>query len=311
MNYKDYYKTLGVSKSASKKEIQDAFRKLARQYHPDRNKGNKQAEEKFKDINEAYQVLSDSQKRQKYDQFGAQWGQYSRGGGRPEDFDWGRWTAGPGGSGRTVSAEDLQDILGGLGGMGGFSDFFETLFGGGLGRGQVRGGQPRQVRGRDVEHEVEITLEEAYNGATRVLQRSGGGRGEVRIPKGVRTGSKVRLSGAGAQAGDLYLKIKVLPHFTFKREKDTLRVNIPVDLYTAILGGEIAVPTLKRTAHLTIPPHTANGRTFRLRGLGMPLLKSPDKYGDLLAKVDVQLPKKLSEQEKQLFEQLRALQGKA
>lgn len=330
MEYKDYYKILGVNKNASEKDIKRAYRKLARQYHPDVNPNDKAAEEKFKDINEAYEVLSDPEKRKKYDQFGSQWQQFQRHGGRPEDFDWSQWATGPFGGRtytRTVSPEELEEILGRGFGGGGFSDFFEMLFGG-MGRrgstgatgfedlfGDLRQRQARSAQGRDIEQPVEITLEEAFRGTTRMLQREDGSRLEVKIPRGVRTGSRVRVAGQGMRgaggqpAGDLYLKIKVAPHRVFERDGDDLKTHVPVDLYTAVLGGEVQVPTLERSVMLTIPPETSNGRTFRLRGLGMPNLRNPDRRGDLYATVDVQLPKKLTEKEKQLFRQLRDMRA--
>jgi len=321
MDYKDYYKTLGVSKTASKDELKKAYRKLARQYHPDVNPGNKAAEDKFKEVNEAYEVLSDPAKREKYEKFGSQWQQYERGGGRPENFDWTQWTSRPAGQTytQTISPEDLEQILGGMGGVGGFSDFFEMLFGnlGGrpagrrsaTGREQTR----RSLRGRDNEQPMQISLEDAFRGTTVSLQWQGGKRVEAKIPPGVRTGSRVRLSGqgeagaGGGQAGDLYLKIEVLPHPVFERDGDDLKVSIPVDLYSALLGGKVMVPTLERPVELTIPAETNNGMVFRLRGLGMPLLKNPQERGNLYATAQVQLPSKLSQAEKDLFEKLRAL----
>jgi len=322
MEYQDYYQVLGVGKSASADEIKKAYRKLARKYHPDVNPGDDAAEEKFKQLNEAYEVLSDSEKRQKYDQFGAQWRQYERAGGRPEDFDWARWAGQPGGQRtqrRSVTPEEFEQMFGG---SGGFSDFFETLFGG-MGRQQAGGStdfagrqyQPRPNRGRDVEHSVQVTLEEAFHGTMRTLQWEGGRAIEARIPRGVQTGSRIRLGGqgetamAGGQAGDLYLRVEVLPHTTFEREGDNLRVAVPVDLYTAVLGGAIEVPTIDRTVKLTIPSETANGKVFRLRGLGMPSLRNPDERGDLYAAIEVQLPQNLSEQEKELFQRLRDLRA--
>ena len=315
MDYKDYYQTLGVSKNADKEEIKKAYRKLARKYHPDMNPGNKASEEKFKEINEAYEVLSDPEKREKYDRFGSQWQQYERGGGRPEDFDWSQWTGSPGGGSytRTMTPEELEQILGGAGGLGGFSDFFETLFGGMGRRTQGAGGQRgmRSRRGRDSEQAVQISLEDAYRGTTVNLQWEDGRRLEAKIPAGVRTGSKIRLNGqgepgvGGAQAGDLYLIIEVRPHAGFEREEDDLKVTVPVDLYTAVLGGKVNVPTLDRPVELSIPPETMNGKVFRLRGLGMPGLHNPEQRGNLLATVQVQLPKDLSQEEKQLFQKLR------
>jgi curved DNA-binding protein len=326
MEYKDYYKTLGVDKQASADEIKKAYRKLARKYHPDVNPGDKSSEERFKEINEAYQVLSDNEKREKYDRFGSQWQQYERAGGRPEDFDWGAWRAQPGtGPGgvytREVSPEEFEQMFGG--GLGGFSDFFETLFGGGGIRGagsrdrsiyeEVRGA-PRARRGRNVEHNVRISLEEAFRGTTRVLEWEGGRRIEAKIPPGVRTSSRVRLSGQGEvgfgeAAGDLFLKIEVAPHTKFEREGDDLRVNIPIDLYTAVLGGEVEVSSIDRTVTLNIPPETNSGTVFRLRGLGMPKLSNPEERGDLFATIEVQTPKNLKAEEKELFENLRDMRG--
>ena len=342
MDYKDYYKILGVERNADDKEIKRAFRKLAQQYHPDKNPGDKVAEAKFKEINEAYTVLSDADKRSKYDRFGAQWEQYSRTGGRPEDFDWGGWSGMGGGGGggrsggytRTVTPEEFEQMFGGMGGSGsGFSSFFESLFGGaGMGGGgntqSMGGGQYRTRTGprygfnfdpraaaqnpgaptaARADAEVEVTLEEAYRGATRILQAEDGTRMEVNIPRGVKTGSRVRMRGSAPGAGDIYLRIVVDPDPRFTREENDLRVKLPVDLYTALLGGEAQVPTLDRPVVLKIPAGTQNGRTFRLRGLGMPDLKNPDQRGDLFAEVEVQLPTNLTDEEKQHFEALRKL----
>ena len=226
---------------------------------------------------------------------------------------------------QTISQEDLEKILGGMGGAGGFgaggfSDFFESLFGnlggspGGrrgssAGREQTR----RTLRGRDNEQSVQISLEDAFRGTTINLQWEGGRRVEAKIPPGVRTGSRIRLSGqgeagaGGGQAGDLYLKVEVQPHPAFERDGDDLKTTIPVDLYTALLGGKVMVPTLERPAELTIPAETNNGKVFRLRGLGMPQLKNPKERGNLYACVEVKLPTKLSQAEIELFEKLRGL----
>jgi curved DNA-binding protein len=321
MDFKDYYQILGVKKDASVDEIKKAYRKLARTHHPDVNPGDKSAEERFKDINEAYQVLSDPEKRKKYDQFGTQWQQYERTGGRPEDF-WTQWGGQPGqGRGRagtrTMSPEELEQMFGGAGGGFGFSDFFDALFGGGFpGAGGVRGQGQTRVRprkGRDAEHSIDITLEEAFYGTIRALQWEDGRRIEARIPRGVKTGSRVRLQGQGSTgagggaAGDLYLQVRVLPHDRFERDGDDLHVRVPVDLYTALLGGEVNVSTIDQSVSLTIPAETANGRVFRLRGLGMPKLKNPDERGELYAAVEVQLPRNLSQRERELFEELRSI----
>ena len=315
MEYRDYYKLLNVNKTASQDEIKKAYRKLARAYHPDVNPDDPNAEEKFKDINEAYQVLSDAEKREKYDRFGSQWKQYQQTGGSAEDFDWSQWAAQGqrGGSQyRTVTQEELEQMFGG--GLGGFSDFFETLFGGAAGARSARrsSGQPgRQTmqRGGDIEHTVEVTLEEAFHGTTRLLTFEDGRRIEASIPPGVKTGSKIRLSGqAGGGmtgSGDLFLKIKVQPHSAYKREGDHLRIGQPVDFFTALLGGEVTVATLDKAVKLTIPPETDSGKTFRLKGLGMPKLGKPDQRGDLYAQVEVQVPKNLTAEQKEKFKALQ------
>jgi len=318
MEYKDYYKILGVNRDASTDEIKKTYRKLARKYHPDMNPGDKSAEDKFKEINEANEVLSDPEKRKKYDQFGSQWQQYSRSGGRPEDFNWSQWGSSQGGGGyaRTVSQEDLEEMFGG--GFGGFSDFFEMLFGGSLRQRQsTAAGKASQARQRqqvqDAEHPVEITLEEAFYGTTRNLAWEDGHKIEASIPKGVKTGSKVRLSGQarssqrGIPAGDLFLKVKVLPHAVYTRDGDDLKLNVPTDIYTMILGGVVPVSTIDKTVQLTIPPESSNGKVFRLRGLGMPKLGKTDQRGDLYAKIEAKLPTNLSVKEKSLIEELRKI----
>ncbi len=312
MEYKDYYKILGVKRNASEKEIKKAYRKLARQYHPDVNPGDKTAEERFKDINEAYEVLSDPEKRRKYDQLGSSWQQWQRRGGDARGFDWSQWFSGAQPGGVRVEYRDLGD-LGDLFG-GGFSDFFQSIFGGmggpRTGWTETRRAQPR--RGQDYTQPVEITLEEAFRGTTRVIQKDGR-RLEVKIPPGVRTGSKVRVAGEGSPgigggaSGDLYLEVEVLPHSLFEREGDDLRCEVPISLYTAVLGGEVKVPTLSGNVMLKIPAGTQGGRTFRLQGKGMPSLRNPQKRGDLYARLRIQVPQKLSRREKELFRELASL----
>ncbi len=304
MEYKDYYKTLGVSKNATEKEIKSAFRKLAQQYHPDKNPGNKKAEDKFKEINEAYEVLGDPQKRAKYDRLGASYAQWERAGRPGGGFDFSQWST-PGGT--RVDYGSLDELFG----EGGFSDFFNSLFGGfGAGRGGLRTGG--RVRGEDLEQPVEISLEEAFSGARRTLQMDHR-RIEVAIPAGAKTGTKVRISGeggAGQVKGDLYLVVTVAPHPRFQREGDDLRADFPLDVYTAVLGGEARVPTLSGEVVLTIPPGTQSGRTFRLAGQGMPKLRHPKERGDLYARALIQIPARLTEQERKLFAELAALRRK-
>ena len=324
MNVKDYYQLLGVTKTASTEEIKKSYRKLARKYHPDINPGDASAEERFKDINEAYEVLSDADKRSKYDRFGSQWQQYERAGGAADDFDWSQWgSAGarqPGG-GRTysqsISPEEYEQIFGSQG-SGDYSDFFESLFGGGGRRPGAAGfgGQQYQQRprkGRDSEYELDVTLQEAFNGGTRSLQFDDGRVIDAKIPRGVRSGSRVRLSGlggpgtGGAEAGDLYLKINVLPDNTYDRQGDDLNISLPVDLFTMLLGGSVPVSTIDRTVKLSIPKGTSSGKQFRLRGLGMPKLKNPDERGDLFATVQTDIPQNLTEEEMRLVKQWRSL----
>ncbi len=303
MDYKDYYKILGVDKSASSDDIKKAYRKLARKYHPDVNPNDKVAEERFKEINEANEVLIDPDKRSKYDRLGSSWQAYQRAGGQG-GFDWSEWVTGANRGGYV----DLNDILGGSARSGSFSDFFEAIFGT---MGQARSA-PRQ--GQDYTQKVEISLEEAFNGASRVL-RVGGRRIEVKIPRGAKSGTKVRVRGEGAEGaaggpkGDLYLEIEIAPHPTFERVGDDIYTELPVDLYTAVLGGEATVPTFKGKIKLRIPPETQSGRTFRLKAQGMPHLKQPDERGDLYAKVVVQLPQNLTPEEIALFEELADMRG--
>lgn len=305
MEYKDYYKTLGVDRNAEEKEIKKAYRKLARQYHPDVNPGDKAAEEHFKDINEAYEVLSDPEKRRKYDQLGSSWQQWQRTGRDPGGFDWSQWSSAAQPAGVRVEYRDLGD-LGDLFGGRDFSDFFQSIFGG------MGAPQSRPRRGQDYTQPVEITLEEAFQGTARMIQKDGR-RLEVKIPPGVRTGSKVRVAGegspglAGGAGGDLYLEVNVLPHSIFEREGDDLHCEVPVSVYTAVLGGEIKVPTLSGDVMLNIPPETQSGRTFRLRGKGMPNLRNPKKRGDLYARLMIQIPPKLSQRERELFRELANL----
>ena len=294
MEYKDYYKTLGVAKTASEKEIKAAYRKLARKHHPDVNPGNKEAEARFKELGEAYEVLGDKEKRKQYDELGANWKAYSRGG--PQGQPW------PGGGARV----DFGD----LGGAGGFSDFFRTFFSGG-GGGFGGFGEDAFAPASDAEGEVELTLAEVFRGTTREVAVGGTRRRvEVKIPPGVREGSRVRVAGeggkgAGGRRGDLYLRVRIAPDPTFERKGDDLLTTLRAPLTSAVLGGEAQVPTLEGPVGIKIPAGTPAGQVFRLRGQGLPKLGAPGERGDLLATLAVELPRTLTDRQRELFEELR------
>ncbi|MEA1978114.1 MAG: J domain-containing protein [Chloroflexota bacterium] len=296
MEYKDYYKVLGVDRSASSDEIKRVYRKLALKYHPDKNPDDSQAEEHFKEINEAYEVLGDSTKRAKYDQLGSSYRSWERTGSQPGSFDWSEWMQGGQGGGVRVD-------------IGGFSDFFSAIFSGMSAQQQGYRTQGRRL-GRDIKQPVTITLSEANTGTTRVLTVNGK-KIEVTIPPGSRTGTKVRVSGlgeAGAQkTGDLFLVITIAPDPRFKLEKDDLYTRVNVDLYTAILGGEVEVPTLSGNVVLTIPAGSQPDQSFRLKGRGLPNLRNKKKRGDLYARLDISLPRKLNSRERKLFKELAKL----
>jgi curved DNA-binding protein len=321
MEFQDYYAVLGVPKTATEKQIRTAYRKLARQHHPDVNPGNQEAEERFKQINEAYEVLSDADKRKKYDEVGEHWREYEQyqrareaAGGAPP-FDSGAAPGqGPGGvryEYRTANDDDLRDMFGD---ESPFSEFFESMFGqAGAAQPGRRGGSARQGRARagaDLEQPVEVSLADAYRGTALQLEiRSQDGktrRLEVKIPAGVRTGSRVRIAGqggpgsAGGAAGDLYLVITVRADPRFERRGDDLYVDVKASLETFLLGGEVHVPTPDgRTLALTIPSGTQDGRVFRLRAQGMPHLGGKGR-GDLHARVHVQLPSRLTRRQQEL-----------
>jgi curved DNA-binding protein len=289
MDYKDYYKILGVERKASEAEIRKAYRKLAMQYHPDRNPEDKQAEERFKEINEAYQVLSDPQKRAHYDRLGSDYSNWQRRG-APGDFNWDQYGGFPGGT--RVSPDEMQDI---------FSDFFRTIFG-------IRGEEPgsRHSQAQGYQQELEISLDEAYKGTTRVLQ-SNGKQKQVRIPAGVRTGSKVRVAGAGPNGLDLYLIVDVKDDKRFERRGDDLHTTATVSVFTAILGGEADVETLNGKVKLNIPAGTQPEQVFRLTGRGMPHLKNINEKGDLYVRLKVQIPKYLSAKQRDLLDEASRL----
>lgn len=338
--YKDYYKTLGVQKTADAKAIKQAYRKLARKYHPDQNPGNAAAAERFKEINEANEVLSDPEKRRRYDELGADWARYAEAGA-------GGFGARPGGAGPGGYRVHVDQS----GDLGDFSEFFRTFFGDHGARESPFqgvefedrgpfGGRGRARRGQDLQTEVEITLEEAHAGTRRTVEfqqlepcgtcrgsgRQGkgpcgtcGGTGqvprsyrvEVKIPAGVRDGSRVRAAGEGGAGagggtrGDLYLRVRVQPHPLFERREDDLHVELPIAVWEAALGAEVEVPTLRGKVAMKIPPETSSGRTFRLPGYGLPHVKGG--RGDQYVRVRIVLPRELSAREQALFEELHGL----
>jgi curved DNA-binding protein len=294
MEFRDYYKTLGVERTADEKTIREAFRKLARKYHPDVNKA-KGAEDRFKEINEAYQVLGDAEKRARYDQMY----EFQQHGGT----DWASAFGGMPGGVRTGRARTFRVDLGGLGG---FSDFFEQFFGdlGGEVQ-QARGGTWVDTAPPPEAPPLEISLEEAYHGVRKSVELQVNGvreRGEVTIPAGVRSGQRIRLGGT-KERGEVTFAVQVRPHPLFERRDDDLYVDVPITLTEAMLGAEIEVPTLDGRVKMKIPPETQNGQQFRLRGQGMPRVRGKDR-GDQIVRVKVVLPQRLSPRERELFEEL-------
>jgi curved DNA-binding protein len=336
MDYKDYYSVLGLNRKASEKEIKKAYRKLAAKYHPDRNPDDPSAEDKFKEVGEAYEVLSDPEKRELYDKVGKDWKQYQRAGGNGGGFDWSQYaqqgqSQGFQGGQRTYRRVNMDDFFNrqSSGGQGHpFSSFFETLFGGAgpgspfaggaqtreqtfrdqanAGRGQQRNHQPPK---KNITTETTISLKEAYKGTQRTV-RIGEEKMKVKIPAGIKNGQKLKLKGKGSATvpngprGDLFLKINIDMPERYERKGKNLYLAQPVDLYTAVLGGETTIPTVNGSAKLTIPAGTSGGKLFKLKGLGMPEFNKPRKKGDLFVRVQIQVPADLSEQEKNLFKKL-------
>ncbi|MES2766147.1 MAG: J domain-containing protein [Bacteroidota bacterium] len=315
MQFKDYYKTLGLTKGASADEIKKAFRKLAREHHPDKNAGNKESEAKFKEVSEAYEVLSDADKRKKYDQLGSRYKDYERSGGRADDFNWQEWAANQGAGG---------GFSGGAGGgfsgdqFGGMSDFFKNVFGGnfsgGGGFGDAGGARrtARAAKGADVQANAEISLEEAYKGTARLVT-VGDHKLEVKFKPGISDGQTMKISGkgmpgsGGGPAGDLLISVTIVGMDGYERRGDDLYKDMPVDMYTAVLGGSVTISTFRGKLKVTVPPEIQQGHLLKLKSQGMPLYGKPDSYGDLYVRLQVQTPQKLSDKEKELFKELAEL----
>lgn len=303
MDYKDYYKALGVDKKATNAQIKKAYRKLARQYHPDVNPNNAEAERKFKEINEAHEVLSDEEKRRKYDELGADWQRYQHAGtGRGQTqggFDWSQYQQAGGGGFESFGGDDSN-----------FSDFFSNIFGSMGGR----GGSSRAGAGQDYQAELELTLEDAYRGGPRTLNVNGKSL-RITIKPGVEDGQTIRLRDQGAPGrnggpnGSLYITLRVLPDARFARLGNDLTQEVQVPLYRALLGGEQVVDTLSGPVKINIKPETQNGTRLRLRGKGFPVYGKDGEFGDLYLHLTVQLPQRLTDKEKELIQQLAALRN--
>ena len=319
MDFKDYYQILGVAREATPEEIKSAFRKLARKYHPDVNPGDQQAESRFKEVSEAYEVLGDSEKRKKYDELGSGWRDFQSSNQNPEQnggpgetgagFDWSRWyTHGAGGGEQRPDFEGFEDIFQG---PGSFSDFFENLFGY-----QKRNGFHKDFqgvrKGVDYRSQLVLELDEIYHGARKTLELDNR-RIQVRVPGGIKSDQSIRLKGQGGPGGpqgspgDLYIKIIARPHDHFKRRGDDLFCEHYVDLYNAILGGEEYLDTFRGRVNIKIAPGSQDGVRLRLTGLGMPRGGKNKEFGDLYVTLRVQLPSELTANEKRLFEELRRL----
>lgn len=313
MEYKDYYKILGVDKKSSQDEIKKAYRKLAVKYHPDKNKGNKEAEEKFKEINEANEVVSDPEKRKKYDELGENWKYYQQSGGA-DNFDWNKYANQSGGDQTRYSYKgDFNEAFGGSG----FSDFFETLFGQGFrssGSKEARSAKRAAYRGEDYNAEMSITLEDVFRGSEKIFDLNGQSI-KLKIKPGISEGQILKFSGRGRPghngglAGDLLLQIHVLKDPLFERKGDDLYTDFPVNFYTAILGGKSPIRTFKGTINVNVPKESQNGKILRIQGMGLPKYGKSDEYGDLYAKINVEIPTNLSEKETNLFKELSKLRN--
>ena len=318
MQYKDYYKTLGVSKNASQAEIKKAYRKLAVKFHPDKNPDDKETENKFKEINEAYEVLKDPEKRKKYDQLGSNWKQYENagyggaGGGGFGGFDWSQFGGPPGGSRSYHFGGNMGDVFGD---HGDFSDFFNMFFGGMGGAGTTGFGGSRVAKGQDLKAVLELSVDDAYHGTTRILNVDGR-KLRVNIKPGAYEGQELRIKGkgvpgsGGGQNEDIHLRIKILSGTEYRIDGRNIIKEVSVDFFTAMLGGKLRINTPGGVVNVTIPKGTQPGRTLRLRGKGMPNQRQSGVNGDLLLRLKVEIPTELTNEEEKLIKHWQELRNK-
>ncbi len=313
MEYKDYYKILGVDKNATKDEIKKAYRRLARQYHPDINPNDKKASGLFAEINEAHEVLSDDEKRRKYDTLGADWQQYQgngqQGAAQQHGFDWSKYANADGGESFEFRTDDLNDLFG----DGTFSDFFKMFFGSGQGQPGGRTGKLAR-KGQDYRAELYLDLEVAYEKTTQTIEVNGQSL-RITLEPGIRDNQTIKLNGKGGPGvnggknGDLYITLKFKPHPVFRREGDDLFMDVPIGVYKAMLGGEQTVKLPSGAIKVKVQAETRNGTTLRIKGKGFPVYGEKGKAGDLYIRLVIELPAGLSAREKELIRELAKIRG--
>lgn len=330
MDFKDYYKILDVAKTASADEIKKAYRKLAQKYHPDKNQGDKVAEEKFKDISEAYEVLSDTEKKQKYDKLGSSWNNFSSSGGQNSDFDWSEWFSNSGGNGGANSSGRKQTMNDYFSAGGGVSDFFEKIFGNTYkqqsgygsnstgtksGRRTYSQTNQNQIKGEDFSTGIELSWKEVYDGSTKRIKVNGQTI-EIKIKPGVSDNQELKIKGKGYQSklngnpGDLIISLKIRPDENIQRVGDDIYQSISIDVYTAILGGEVRVNTFAGVLKVNIPPASAIGKKLKLNKLGFTNYTNADNKGNLYIVIkEIEIPINLTPREKELFAELKKLRS--
>lgn len=305
MEFKDYYQILGVNKTAKTEEIKKAYRKLALKYHPDKNKGNKEAETKFKEISEAYEVLKDPEKRNKYDNLGSSFNQYRQTGGNPNDFNWDQWFSTSQNKRTKTNFSDFFDTNSDV------SDFFSNIFGHEFSTSK----NPKPKKGTDIHSTIQIPLEDVYHGGLVHLSIDGK-KIDIKIKPGIKDGQQLKLSGKGnpgtknATNGDLILNVKIKPHPLYERKDNDLHTELHINLYDAVLGGETIINTFAGKLQIKIPAGTSSGKILKIKGKGLPDYNNPKNFGDLYVKIQINIPTNLSEKEIALFKQLKEIRNK-